>query len=106
MPRLRAFFDCEGWVEVQRGKSRLVGLECCNASGILQIKIALLRLGINCNIKKKKGRTIWRLTICGKDNIILFQEQINFVHPNKKEKLREAIESYVNHDWKIPQTKQ
>jgi hypothetical protein len=27
---LRAFFDCEGWVENQPRKSRLIGLDCCN----------------------------------------------------------------------------
>ncbi len=103
---LRAFFDCEGWVENQPAKSRLIGLECCNEGGILQIKVALDKLGISSQLSKKKGRTIWRLTICGKDNMKHFQSNINFLHPEKKQKLKEAIASYVNYDWKIPTVKE
>ena len=103
---LRAFFDCEGWVENQPAKSRLIGLECCNEQGILQVKDALHKLGINSQLVKKKGRTIWRLTICEKENMKQFQASINFLHPEKKQKLKEAIASYANYEWKIPTTKE
>lgn len=92
---LRAFFDCEGWVENQPRKSRLIGLECCNHSGILQIKDELQKLGIASQLVKKKDRTIWRLTICGKENILKYQQEIDFFHPQKKQKLEEALASYV-----------
>ena len=55
---LRAFFDCEGWVENQPKKSRLIGLECCNEAGIFQIKEALLKSRITSEIQKKKNRVI------------------------------------------------
>ena len=48
---LRAFFDCESWVENQPAKSRLIGLECCNESGLFSIKQALQRFNINSQIK-------------------------------------------------------
>jgi hypothetical protein len=99
---LRAFFDCEGWVENQPRKSRLIGLECCNEKGIVQIQTALKRLGINSQLRKKKGKTIWRLTICGLNNIIKFKERISFLHPSKISKLQEAIDSYKNCTWNIP----
>jgi len=102
---LRAFFDCEGWVENQPKKSRLIGLECCNEKGIFQIKEALLKLGINSEIQKKKNRVIWRLTICGKGNIILFQNLIGFLHPDKRQKLQKAINSFINYEWIIPDNK-
>ncbi len=103
---LRAFFDCEGWVENQPAKSRLIGLECVNERGIFQIKEALLKLGIASQIKKKKGRTILRLTICGKDNLVKFQTMINFLHPEKKHKLIDAVNSYQNYFWEIPGSKE
>ena len=103
---IRAFFDCEGWVENQPAKSRLIGLECCNERGIFQIKEALYRLGINSQVTKKKVRTIWRLTICAKENIILFQKRIGFLHPQKKKKLEEAIASYTSYVWNIPTKKE
>ncbi|MBI2146720.1 hypothetical protein HYU22_05260 [Candidatus Woesearchaeota archaeon] len=103
---LRAFFDCEGWVENQPAKSRLISLECCNEQGILQVKDALDTLGISSQLAKKKGRTIWRLTICGKENMRQFQSSIDFLHPEKKQKLKEAIASYANYEWKIPTAKE
>lgn len=92
---LRAFFDCEGWVENQPRKSRLIGLDCCNEAGLIQVKEALLRQGINSQIKKKSNRTIWRLTICGKENILQYRQEIGFLHPQKKQKLEEALASYL-----------
>lgn len=102
---LRAFFDCEAWVENQPGKSRLIGLDCCNKEGLFQVQRSLEELRIKSKIHKKKGRTIWRLTICGLDNIRKFKRNIGFLHPNKKEKLNAAIGSYVNYDWDIPKIK-
>ncbi|MDP3640567.1 MAG: LAGLIDADG family homing endonuclease, partial [Nanoarchaeota archaeon] len=91
---LRAFFDCEGWVENQAGKSRLIGLECCNHQGIFQIQASLETCGLHSQITKRKGRTIWRLTICGKEQLERFQQTIGFLHPDKQQKLQEAITSY------------
>ncbi len=102
---LRAFFDCEGWVENQIAKSRLIGLECCNEKGLLQIKDSLERFNIKSSVKRKTGRTIWRLTICGKENLIRFFKLVNFLHPNKNKKLTEAINSYQNLWWNIPRNK-
>lgn len=102
---LRAFFDCEGWVENQPSKSRLVGADCCNVSGLSSVQRALKRFGINSQIKKKNGRTIWRLTICGMGNLKKFDNYIGFLHPNKSQKLTEAMMSYKNYSWKIPEDK-
>ena len=102
---LRAFFDCEGWVENQPAKSRLIGLDCCNELGVLSIQESLEKLGIKSQVKKKLNRTIWRITICGLDNLKRFHEEVNFLHPEKKRKLSEAIGSYQNYSWKIPTNK-
>lgn len=99
---LRAFFDCEGWVENQPAKSRLIGLDCCNECGLQQVRAALDKLGILSQIAKRKDRTIWRLTICGKNNLQRFQQQINFLHPTKKELMETAIASYPTYRWNIP----
>lgn len=103
---LRAFFDCEGWVENQPKKSRLISLDCCNKKGIIQVKNALQRLYINSQLTKKKNRTIWRLTICGKENLQRYQSLIGFLHPQKKQRLENALGSFMNYAWKIPSDKQ
>ena len=102
---LRSFFDCEAWVENQPRKSRFIGLECCNYEGIVSIQNSLERFNINSQIRKKKDRTIWSLTICGLDNLKRFRKQVGFLHPNKNKKLDLAINSYVNYYWDLPDTK-
>jgi hypothetical protein len=99
---LRAFFDAEPWIEIYPGKSRLIGMDCCNKRWLFQIKSALKRLGINSNISKRKGGTIWRLVICGKENLIRYQKMINYLHPMKKKKLIDALNSYLNQSWHVP----
>tara|TARA_Y100000034_G_C6877593_1_gene401625 strand:+ start:1158 stop:1952 length:795 start_codon:yes stop_codon:yes gene_type:complete len=103
---LRAFFDCEAWVENQPAKSRLIGLDCCNKEGLFGVKKSLEKLGIYCNIGKRKDRTIWGLKICGLDNLKRFRKNIGFNHPRKSKKLDEAINSYVNYYWDIPLDKE
>jgi len=102
---LRAFFDCEGWVENQIAKSRLIGLDCCNKNGLFSVQKALGVFKIKSKVAKKKNRTIWRLTICDKNNLIRFIKHIGFLHPDKNKKLTEAINSYVNYNWVIPSDK-
>ena len=99
---IRAFFDCEAWVENQPRKSRLIGLDCCNEIGLQSVQKTLQRLGIDSQIKRRKNRTVWRLTICGLQNLKIFQKKINFLHPNKEKLLIKAINSYKNYIWKIP----
>ncbi|MEM5800069.1 MAG: LAGLIDADG family homing endonuclease [Candidatus Aenigmatarchaeota archaeon] len=100
---LRAFFDCEAWVNVQKGKSRVIGLESVNKNGLEQIRNSLLKFGIKVsNVKKRKNRNIWYIYICGKENLLKFKENIGFLHPNKNKKLLEAINSYINYEWLIP----
>lgn len=102
---LRAFFDCEGWVELQRAKNRSVRMETTNMSGMKQIKEALSELGIKSSLKETK-RGLCRLNICGRENLEKFCEEINFLHPEKKIKLKNALESYRNLEWDIPQEKE
>jgi len=103
---LRAFFDCEGWVENQPAKSRLVGVDCCNEAGLLSVQEALNKFNIASEIKKKRERIIWRLTICGIEDLKKFHKYIGFLHPNKNQKLNEAINSYKDYNWNIPEDKE
>ena len=104
---LRSYYDCDGWVEVQKSKSRVIGLESINKNGLEQIKNSLLRFGIKASeVKKRKNRNIYCINICGKDNIIKFKENIDFLHPNKNKKLLEAINSYKTYEWTIPSKKE
>ncbi len=102
---LRVFFDCEGWVTCKKHQNRHVGLESVNKIGIEQIKIALSNLGIIPRIKKRGDRNIFSLYIYGKENLIQFQKQIDFLHPAKKEKLMHTIEDFMNYVWVFPTEK-
>lgn len=101
---LRTYFDCEGWVSIERHKSRLIGVDCVNSFGLKQIKNALAKNGIESKIKNKKERNIFRLYVYGKDNLIKFKKNIDFYHPQKRAKLQNAIDDYMVYDWKFPES--
>jgi len=96
---LRAFFDCEAWVFVKKGQDRRIGLDCVNEQGIISIKKALEKFNIYSVLSKVKNRNIYRLYIYGKDNLKLFKENIDFLHPDKKKRLRDALDSYMVYEW-------
>ena len=102
---LRAFFDCEGWVVCESHQNRHIGADSVNEKGLLQIKKALKKLGIKSQIKKRSDRDIFTLKIYGKKNLTKFEKNIGFLHPKKKEKLKEAINDYVNYYWNFPDKK-
>lgn len=91
---LRAFFDCESWVGIQQTYSRVIGLECVNGNGLKSVQLNLKKLNINSRIRLRNGRNIWRLNIFGRDNLKEFNKQIGFLHPDKKAKLKKALNSY------------
>jgi hypothetical protein len=99
---LRTYFDCEGWVSIERRKSRLIGADCVNLSGLKQVKEALAKNGIRSKLKKISSRKICRLNIYGKDNLIKFKTNIGFYHPEKSIKLQQALDDYVIYDWDFP----
>lgn len=98
---LRSFFDCEGWVVCRKARDRHIGLDSVNHKGLTDVKKILLLFKIQPKIKKINNRDIYRLHIFGKDNILKFQREIGFLHPNKKRKLQDAINSYVDYTWKF-----
>lgn len=96
---LRAFFDCEGWVLVRRGRDRHIGADSVNGNGLKKVKKNLKNLGIKSKLHKRNGKDIYRLLIFGKENLIKFRKEIGFLHPAKKEKLDEAVDSYIDYVW-------
>ena len=99
---LRSFFDCEAWVTLEKHQNRNIGLDNVNKKGINQIKNALKEMGINCVLRYREKQNIYRLYIYGKENIILYKSEIGFLHPNKLKKLNDAINDYVDYEWKFP----
>tara|TARA_Y100000034_G_C6903455_1_gene418572 strand:+ start:2254 stop:3159 length:906 start_codon:yes stop_codon:yes gene_type:complete len=102
---LRAYFDCEGWVICKTHQNRHIGADCVNEIGIKQIQESLNKLDIKSKIKKRNDRNIFTLNICGKENLIKFNNKIGFLHPAKKEKLREVVNDFVNYYWEFPKEK-
>jgi len=101
---LRAFFDCDGWVSSRKRQNRAICLDSVNFNGLVLIKRVLKeKFDIDSkDIKKRKGRDLYELSIYGKENLKRFQEEINFLHPEKKKKLILALDSFVNYDWIFP----
>lgn len=97
---LRSYFDCDGWVEANARQNRRIGLDSVNKGGLFSIKEALKIFGIECRIRPHKS--LYRLQIFGKENIIKFKKQIGFLHPNKAKRIEEAVNSYVNYYWDFP----
>tara|TARA_B100000315_G_C14593077_1_gene597015 strand:- start:3226 stop:4107 length:882 start_codon:yes stop_codon:yes gene_type:complete len=103
---LQSYFDCEAWVINRIARDRHIGVDSINKEGLLSIQDCLRKIGISSKFKNRGKRTpeqneIYRLLIYGKNNLIKFQKNINFLHPKKNRKLQEAIDSYVDRNWKI-----
>jgi len=99
---LRTFFDCEGWVFCKSHQNRHIGLETINEKGLIQMIESLDKIGIKTIKKVNKKRQIHRIFIYGKENLIKFKEKIGFLHPEKKEKLDNAIKDFVEYKWEFP----
>jgi hypothetical protein len=105
-PWLRAFFGCEGWVEVAARKSRTIGAVSINAVELEKISRCLKeKFSITSGFHLRKGRNIASLTICGRDDLLKFKDAIGFLHPSKKKKLEEAMASFIDYNWRFPEDK-
>ncbi|MBU2562000.1 MAG: hypothetical protein KKD17_06920 [Nanoarchaeota archaeon] len=99
---LRAFFDCESWVVVRTAQDRRIAVESINHDSLLKIKKELKqKFGIPCSLSTRKNRNTLGLHIYGKDCLIKFQNKIGFLHPEKKKKLSEAINSFRDYKWRF-----
>ncbi len=98
---LRSFFDCESWVVCRKAIDRHIGLDSVNNKGLIDVKRMLLLFKIRSKIKTINNRNIYRLHIFGKDNLLKFQREIGFLHPDKKRKLEDVVKSYVYYVWKF-----
>ncbi len=99
---LRAYFDCEGWVFCKTHQNRHIGIDCVNEKGLNQIIFALNSLDIKTIKKFNKKRNIYRIFIYGKENLIIFNNKIGFLHPDKDRKLKEALSDFVIYKWNFP----
>jgi len=99
---LKVYFDCEGWVFCKTHQNRHIGADCVNEIGISQVIESLNKLGIKTIKKLNKKRNIHRVLIYGKENLIKFQKEVGFLHPDKSKKLKEVIEDYIEYKWAFP----
>ena len=102
---LQAFFDCEGWVTVRKGKDRRIAAETINIPNLYKIQKDLQsKFNISSTIFLRKNRNTAGIHIFGKERLIRFKKEIGLLHPEKKEKLKQAISSYLIYVWKYPKT--
>ena len=102
---IQGLFDCDGSVSYRTDGGQVI--EFYSTSKILckKLQLLLLRFGILSSIRSRKNKEttirgilvksnylVYRISIYGKDNIILFNRYIGFKHPKKREELKKIIE--------------
>lgn len=102
---LRTYFDCEGWVFCKSHQNRHIGTDCVNEIGLNQIISALQTLNIKTIKKFNRERNIYRILIYGRENLIKFNDEIGFLHPDKDRKLKEILADFVIYEWDFPKDK-
>lgn len=89
---IKGIFDGDGWVE-----KNSVLLLSASKELINDVKNLLLRFKITSQVSTKKlNRTYYKISISGKQNLLLFQKFISFTIPHKKEKLLTTIKKNSN----------
>jgi len=105
---IRAIFDDEGCVALRTFQKtneikRNLEIASKSKSFLIEIKEILESdFKIKCNqiisfnrILDKKEFVTYKLSITGRENFIKFKDNINFCHPDKKNKLNLMISSYI-----------
>ena len=94
---LRAYFDCDGFVDKKR---RTIELSTASKKMAKQIQLSLLRFGIIASLKSKKVKqynnaVVYRIYIQG-DEVNKFAKEIGFSHPKKKRRILSLKPSFAN----------
>jgi hypothetical protein len=104
---VRSLFDDEGTVGLRKFNKtgeikRDIHIALKSKRMIIQLKKFLQEIGIKTNKLVKDRRTRnnktyinWVLYITGKENLDLFKKTINFKHPEKVQKLKILLNSYI-----------
>ena len=105
---LNRLYSCDGGVEIGKRKPVTREINYTSKSELLirQIQHLMLRFGIiskmcskfkrATNAKNHKGSTYWQLTISGKENIILFHDNIGFLQQDKHKKLVQIYDDVMS----------
>jgi len=90
---LQAIFDDEGFLYSQKN---MIGISLANKGLLLDIKDILKQSGINSNPvhQRTDQPNMFYFYITDKKNLIKFSEEINFLHPMKRQKLTQLVNKY------------
>ena len=91
---LRGLFDGDGYVS--KSKNRLV---FATSSGELAQEVQLLLLDLGIVARKVVLKSSWQVYVLGRW-VQMFQDQIGFSHPEKKEKLQNLVKKIPQKRWK------
>jgi intein/homing endonuclease len=108
---LRALFDDEACVKVSKNSNDITFVMCKYEELVtsleefleglrhllneFKIKSGRVRLRAKYEDRERRKKVEMGFTICGKRNLVAFQKEIGFYHPDKSRKLNNAISSYV-----------
>ena len=78
-------------------------MESVNLKGLRQVQKCLKEyFNIASKITSRKSRNTHLIYIFSKENLEKFRKNIGFLHDAKKQKLDDAIDSFIDYTWKFP----
>ncbi|WP_048152640.1 LAGLIDADG family homing endonuclease [Palaeococcus ferrophilus] len=104
---IRGLFDCDGTVVLRENGSSYIEFDTTSEKLAKKLQLALLRFGIVSHLRRRdrkgqvseiNGKKVvskhdrWELKIYG-ENALRFAEEIDFEHPEKKEKLERLVDA-------------
>jgi len=94
---LKSVFECDGYVSLKEGKSKLIGLSRISEEFVKGLQTLLLRLGIFSRVTKINEKRVnrhdgWKLCIGNHSEIEKFERKIGFISDRKKGLLNDAIQ--------------
>ncbi len=91
------FFDGDGWCnKIDKQKYPVIGLSQSSKGILLEIQEILKQLNINFNLYKKHSNNYdyYTLEIKSRSQIALYQKEIGFRYPHKKERLKSLVNNF------------
>lgn len=91
---VKAYFEGDGSISYS---DKMIELSCCSTSEKLinELQVTFLRFGIAATKRFDTHRNIYKLYVRGRENYLIFAENIGFVSERKNKKLSEVINLYT-----------
>jgi DNA gyrase subunit A len=96
---LRGLFEGDGALETSARSLLRLHLTASNHLLLRQVQTLLLRFGIVASLNEDRTRQVHRLLISGRDNLVLFSDEIGFASETKSRALEAILEMHSGKAW-------